>query len=738
MEMTARLLTSRANRDGSCRIGWVRSRVCAQMGEAMRGGQLVQLTAIGAVATMLVMPMAQATPTSRGDAEIETDPASTEVPSDTQPAPVSDPVEVEVETTVVDEDPVGNTVTLTAEAGPLRVVGVTWIDDEAEASADHDGAHDHAVEIQYRTHDGDAWSSWEEIHVEDLSGETPSERAGAEPVAVIDVDQVEVAVTADSAELLASVEMVVIDPGEDDSEELPATPDTDTAAARSMATTAVSAPASGRPTIRSRAAWGADESIRTWRPQLGRVTGAVVHHTAGANNYSSAQVPAIIRGIYQFHTVTRGWGDIGYNVLIDRFGRAWEGRYGGVENAVIGAHAKGANDTTFGVSLIGNFEKAQVSSAAFRTLAQVIGWKFSWHGITTGGSAVGPNGRSINRITGHRDVGQTACPGRHMYSRLGELRSMVAQYQRSTPPRSQPPYERVRLGGKDRYETAVITQRWTHLISTTQTVFIATGAEYADALSAASAAARRNAPVLLVQPNKVPASVISELERTKPSRIYVLGGSNAISNSVVSTLRRTVPDVRRLSGDDRYRTATRIAQATFGSVNEVFISSGEGFADAVSGGAAAARRDAPMYLTRARDLPWATAAELRRTQPARIRLIGGEQVISEAVKREIQQIVPGATIERIAGRDRYGTSLEVARKFWPGTASRAYYATGQDWPDALSAGWAAGAQHAPLLLVRGTCTPGALQQQTTRLRPNTALIVGGPNVVADNAVERRC
>src|SRR5690625_3164295 len=402
------------------------------MGEAMRGGRLVQLAAVGAAMTMLAIPMAQAAPSAEG-AAARTGPAQAQsasaADSEPSPEPALETSGVEVATTAVEQEPAEGSVTLTAPAGELRVVGVTW-------SAD--SASDGEVGVDYRTYDGDTWSSWEELQQEDLVGDESAERSGTEPVAAIDVEQVQVTVSSESTELLASVELVVIDPGADNAEQY--TPPAEPATARSMATTSsVSTPPAGRPTIRSRASWGADESIRTWRPELGRVTGAVVHHTAGVNGYSSAQVPAIIRGIYQFHAVTRGWGDIGYNVLVDRFGRAWEGRYGGVENAVPGAHAKGANHTTFGISLMGNFETAQVSSAAFRTLAQVIGWKFSWHGITTGGSAVGPNGRSINRITGHRDVGQTACPGRHMYSRLGELRSMVAQYQRSTPPRSQPP-----------------------------------------------------------------------------------------------------------------------------------------------------------------------------------------------------------------------------------------------------------------------------------------------------------
>jgi uncharacterized protein with LGFP repeats len=88
----------------------------------------------------------------------------------------------------------------------------------------------------------------------------------------------------------------------------------------------------GRPVIRSRAEWGADESLRTEAPSYSRTLEAVtVHHTAGSNDYTEARCPAVLRGIYAFHVKSRGWSDIGYNVLVDRFGTAWEGRAGGLD-----------------------------------------------------------------------------------------------------------------------------------------------------------------------------------------------------------------------------------------------------------------------------------------------------------------------------------------------------------------------------------------------------------------------
>ena len=110
-----------------------------------------------------------------------------------------------------------------------------------------------------------------------------------------------------------------------------------------------------------------------------------VHHTVNANDYTRAQVPAIIRGIYAYHTQSRGWCDIGYNFLVDRFGRIWEGRYGGVDRPVVGAHTLGYNDDAFAMSAIGNFDVTPaVGGDAATPTARLFAWKLSLHGVRAG------------------------------------------------------------------------------------------------------------------------------------------------------------------------------------------------------------------------------------------------------------------------------------------------------------------------------------------------------------------
>ncbi|MCW2607021.1 MAG: repeat protein, partial [Frankiales bacterium] len=185
--------------------------------------------------------------------------------------------------------------------------------------------------------------------------------------------------------------------------------------------------------VRSRAEWGADESMRSGRPSYAStVKAVVVHHTAGRNEYSRDEVPAVIRADYAYHVRGRGWSDLGYNLLVDRFGRIWEGRYGGIGKATIGAHAQGFNTGTLGVSMLGDATRTNPGPQVTRALAQVTAyaaatWRFDPTTSVTLRSGGSPKFRSGQRVTlkrvfGHKETGQTACPG-VLQDRLGAVRA---------------------------------------------------------------------------------------------------------------------------------------------------------------------------------------------------------------------------------------------------------------------------------------------------------------------------
>ena len=192
-----------------------------------------------------------------------------------------------------------------------------------------------------------------------------------------------------------------------------------------------------RPQLHGRRQWGARESWRDGRPHINHTIKQVhVHHTVNSNSYRRRDVPALIRGMYRYHTRHLGWSDIGYNFLVDRFGRIWTGRAGGARRAVRGAHTLGFNSTSAGVAVIGNFELVRPSDRVLDAVAAVAAWKLQPFGrdplgnvrVWSHGSDRFRAGRKVRlpAIDGHRDTNQTACPGRHLYHHLDEIRHRAA------------------------------------------------------------------------------------------------------------------------------------------------------------------------------------------------------------------------------------------------------------------------------------------------------------------------
>ena len=225
-----------------------------------------------------------------------------------------------------------------------------------------------------------------------------------------------------------------------------------TAPATAPATVPVVAPAAttanGLPVaVTTRAEWGANASYMSWDPEYARAGHVVVHHTAGTNSYSAGQSASIVRGIYYYHAVVLDWGDIGYNFLVDKFGTVFEGRSGSVAAPAgrmsIGAHARGVNTGTMGISMMGDYSTVSPSDAQLSSVGKMAGWFLKRAGISdvTGwaGLHVWTTERyqagstiSMPRILGHRDVGYTTCPGNVGYSKLGAIRA-IAKAQGSSP-----------------------------------------------------------------------------------------------------------------------------------------------------------------------------------------------------------------------------------------------------------------------------------------------------------------
>ena len=189
-----------------------------------------------------------------------------------------------------------------------------------------------------------------------------------------------------------------------------------------------------KPKIVSRRAWGANENWRNGGPWFNRTIQQVhVHHTVNSNDYAPEDVPALLRGIYRYHTKSLGWSDVGYNFLVDRFGGIWQGRAGGSARPVLGAHTLGFNSTSTGIAVIGNFELVEPEGPVITALVKLAAWKLDKYdrtpageaGVRSKGSDRFPSGEKVRLpvIDGHRDTNETACPGEHLYAALPRIRA---------------------------------------------------------------------------------------------------------------------------------------------------------------------------------------------------------------------------------------------------------------------------------------------------------------------------
>jgi hypothetical protein len=194
----------------------------------------------------------------------------------------------------------------------------------------------------------------------------------------------------------------------------------------------------GAPAIVPRAGWNADEKIRRAGPSFAATLRiALVHHTAGANGYTAAQAPAIVRAIQLYHVKGNGWNDIGYNFLVDRFGTVYEGRHGGIERNVVGAHAEGFNTGSVGVAVLGEYSSLAVAAKARSSLAALLAWRLDVAHVdpaTTQSFISGGNARYgaglpvfLRTVSGHRDTGFTDCPGTALYNLLNGIAGEVSR-----------------------------------------------------------------------------------------------------------------------------------------------------------------------------------------------------------------------------------------------------------------------------------------------------------------------
>ncbi|MGI8949084.1 MAG: cell wall-binding repeat-containing protein [Ornithinimicrobium sp.] len=304
-----------------------------------------------------------------------------------------------------------------------------------------------------------------------------------------------------------------------------------------------------------------------------------------------------------------------------------------------------------------------------------------------------------------------------------------------------------RIGGEDRYETAALVAA--EYPESVETVYIATGELFPDALSAGSPAGSVPsgdgqawpqvdgsgvpAPVLLTEQDALPEATIDAIEALEPTQIIIVGGEAAVNGDVQTAL-EAYADVERLAGEDRYATSAAIAEQYPTGLPVVFLATGENFPDALTGGAVAGRSGAPILLTDGDELSDATAQALTDLEPRSVVVFGGSAAVSDTVLDSVTAIVPDTA--RLGGVDRYETAGLIAEGYEP-DLDTAYLATGLDYPDALTGSALAGFEGVPLLLTKQAEVPEVTELVLdVRLSPQGITLLGGPAAIDDDVARQ--
>jgi len=611
--------------------------------------------------------------------------------------------------------------TLDIDEREVTVVGVRW-----------SGPQDAAARMRVKQDDTSSWGEWTSLEDGLATGEVEGEQATAEadraagewasePTVLLDADEVEIELSGSAQD--ATIESWTTQVTQADARtvaELPSTEDNPDGLV-----------------IGRRKDWAQGMDLI---PSAGPIRpsaklGITIHHTATDAYYAEEDVPAMLRAVYRYHAHTLDWRDVGYNAMVDRYGRVWEGRSGGLENNVQGAHSYGMNYDWFGLSSLGNHEISPVPQAELQALARTSGWVLNLHGVDVNAKRTYSNPylgwtRTLSTLHGHRDVYATSCPGWQLYQMFGALRIMVAAEQQLQRTAVQ------RIGGETRYDVAAGLAHEGAPYGV-DTAYVTQGGEIADALGVGPVASKGNAAVLLTRPDEVPPSTFEVLEDMGGLEVVLVGGTQAVSPEIGRAFEQRGYAVRRVSGVNRYDTAVQLSYEQEWESDTVYLASGMNLTDALGGGAAAAHVEAPMLLTRARELPAVTAARLAELSPSRVVVLGGTGAVADDVLQQAQLLLPEASVERIGGSNRYQTSALIAMDAFE-ESSTAVLAAGTAPVDAMAGTQLAADRSAPLLLVRKGCRTGSVDDVYDALDIRLSRLAGGSGVLSWDAGSTTC
>ena len=286
-----------------------------------------------------------------------------------------------------------------------------------------------------------------------------------------------------------------------------------------------------------------------------------------------------------------------------------------------------------------------------------------------------------------------------------------------------------RVAGANRYEGAVNISQAAYP-DTAPVVYVANGENYPDALSAGPAAAHEGGPLLLVQPNSLPAVVAAEIQRLDPAKIVVVGGISSVTEGTFNDLDALTDEIVRISGANRYEASRNVAEYAFGDADVVYVATGDKFPDALAAGGAAGALDAPVVLVNgaAATLDAATSTLLDDLGATETRVLGGEASVSAGVFADLNAATDAT---RLGGANRYEAARAINADAFD-SADRAFIATGLNFPDALAGSAWAAAAGSPLFVVPGTCVTSGVLADLDGLGVTHVTLLGGEASLSPN------
>ena len=636
---------------------------------------------------------------------------------------------------------------------PFDVAALTW-----DAGSTPGG-----MAVTVAVHRESRWTDWEPL--EPMDGEGPdagtaeaagsAARVGTDPLLTERADGIRVLVRSATGDAPRGLRLELIDAGRSsaDGTSPDAVPEVAAATGAGGAATRwapdgrrdaalASAPAD-HPSLITRRQWGADERLRNDDPGTNpTVKALILHHTAGSNSYSKAGAYAQIRGVYAYHTRALHWSDIAYNIVIDRYGRIYEGRAGSITQAVRGAHSGGFNVNTMGISVLGNFDVARPPAAVVNAVTRVMTWKAEQYGINPGGStrltsagggtARWGAGKTVTKpvLMGHRDVGLTACPGRYLYAHLSAVRASVRTSMRPGLTGASLSARTVRHGGKPLVFSAGVptTQDWTLTVTSPCAGVVRTlSGQTRSRIQAAWDL--RDSFGEQVPPGAYRLAVTT---RSPAGR----GPTCTADVEILTTQDAPVPGCAagRISAADVYATSVLVGRAAFPRATSAVLAAAT--TTGTTAAPLAAAKHAPLLLTPADRLPASVAADLRSRGVSRVWLVGSTGSIRPAVERQLRELGV-TTVTRITGSTTYLSAARVAEAMAP-TSGEAVLIPGSGWGfrEAMAAGGAAAGTGRPVLFVTRTGVPAATADALRSLRIRTVLLVEGRDAVGP-AVRKR-